>query len=30
MKTHINHLLSKLELRDRARAIVFAYQQGVL
>jgi len=30
VKTHINHLLSKLELRDRARAIVFAYQQGVL
>jgi DNA-binding NarL/FixJ family response regulator len=30
VKTHINHLLSKLELRDRAQAIVFAYQQGVV
>jgi DNA-binding NarL/FixJ family response regulator len=30
VKTHINRLLSKLELRDRAQAIVFAYQQGVV
>lgn len=30
VKTHINHLLSKLELRDRAQTIVFAYQQGVV
>jgi len=30
VKTHINHLLSKLELPDRALAIVFAYQQGVV
>jgi DNA-binding NarL/FixJ family response regulator len=30
VKTHINHLLDKLELRDRAQAIVFAYQQGVV
>jgi DNA-binding NarL/FixJ family response regulator len=30
VKTHVNHLLSKLELRDRAQAIVFAYQQGVV
>jgi DNA-binding NarL/FixJ family response regulator len=30
VKTHINRLLSKLELRDRAQAIVFAYQQGIV
>jgi DNA-binding NarL/FixJ family response regulator len=30
VKTHINRLLGKLELRDRARAIVFAYQHGVV
>ena len=30
VKTHINHLLSKLELRDRAQTIVFAYQHGVV
>jgi len=30
VKTHINRLLSKLELRDRAQAIVFAYQRGVV
>jgi len=30
VKTHINRLLSKLEVRDRAQAIVFAYQQGVV
>jgi DNA-binding NarL/FixJ family response regulator len=30
VKTHINHLLSKLELRDRAQMIVFAYQHGVV
>jgi DNA-binding NarL/FixJ family response regulator len=30
VKTHINRLLGKLERRDRAQAIVFAYQQGVV
>jgi len=30
VKTHINRLLSKLEVRDRAQAIVFAYQQGIV
>jgi DNA-binding NarL/FixJ family response regulator len=30
VKTHINRLLSKLEVRDRAQAIVFAYQHGVV
>jgi DNA-binding NarL/FixJ family response regulator len=30
VKTHINHLLGKLGLRDRAQAIVFAFQRGVV
>ena len=30
VKTYINRLLSKLEVRDRAQAIVFAYQQGIV
>jgi DNA-binding NarL/FixJ family response regulator len=30
VKTHVNHLLSKLELRDRAQAIVLAFEQGVV
>jgi len=30
VKTHINRVLSKLEVRDRAQAIVFAYQQGIV
>jgi DNA-binding NarL/FixJ family response regulator len=30
VKTHLNHLLSKLEVRDRAQAIVLAFEQGVV
>ncbi len=30
VKTHVNHLLAKLEVRDRAQAVAWAYQHGVL
>ena len=29
VKTHINHLFTKLDLRDRAAAIVFAYDHNL-
>ena len=29
MKTHVTRLLQKLGLRDRAQAIVVAYQSGI-
>lgn len=28
VKTHINHVFSKLHLRDRAAAVIFAYENG--
>ena len=30
VKTHVNHLFAKLRLRDRAAAIVFAYDHGLV
>ena len=29
-KTHVAHILGKLELRDRVQAVVFAYESGVV
>ncbi len=30
VKTHIRHLLAKLELTDRTQVVVFAYEQGIV
>lgn len=30
IKTHVAHILGKLELRDRAQAVVFAYESGAV
>ncbi|SHM37827.1 response regulator [Cryptosporangium aurantiacum] len=30
IKTHVGHILTKLNLRDRTQAVVFAYQRGLV
>jgi DNA-binding NarL/FixJ family response regulator len=30
VKTHINHILSKLQVRDRVQAVIYAYESGLI
>jgi hypothetical protein len=29
-RTHVGHLLAKLEVRDRVQAVIFAYENGLV
>ncbi|MEV6522695.1 response regulator transcription factor [Longispora sp. NPDC051575] len=30
VKTHVNHIFAKLEVRDRAQAVAYAFRQGIV